>query len=113
MSPRLPRVSTPIVIVFVAAFSVCALILLVCASVGFRQGVTARVVEGIGGLLCLVNAAGVPFVDHVTMCTLLWFVAPFAAVSNVLRIRRAGKLHQEQLVATYAAEAQDKQGPTG
>ena len=95
---------TPVVIVFVAAFGVSALILFVCAAAGLGQGVTARILEGVGGLLCVANAVGMPLVERVTVCSFLWFAAPVAALVNVVRIRQARKLHQEQLAATYTAE---------
>ena len=100
MSSTLARMSTPVVIVFMVAYGASALVLFVCASVGFGQSLAVRIIEGIGGLLCLANAAGVPFADRVTVCSLLWFAAPIAALSEVLRIRRARKLHQEQLATT-------------
>jgi hypothetical protein len=99
---------TPLVTVFVAAYAASAVVLFVCAGMGFRQGIVERILEGIAGLQGLVNAVGVPFADHVTLCSLLWFAAPCAAAANVLRIRRAAKLHQEQLAATYVAESKDR-----
>lgn len=99
-------------IVFVAAFGVSALILAVCAIAGLGQSVSARVVEGVGALLCASNAAGVPFADHLTIWSLLWFIAPAAALSNVIRLRQARSLHQEQLAAIYAAEDRERQGST-
>jgi hypothetical protein len=96
MSSTLARMTTPVVIVFMVAYGASALVLFVCASVGFGQGLAVRIIEGIGGLLCLANAAGVPFADRVTVCCLLWFAAPIAAPYAI----EAG-----------AIEARDRQSP--
>ena len=103
---------TPVVIVLAAAFGVAALVLLVCAFAGLGQGVLTRIAEGVAGLVCALNAVGVPSVDHLSLCWLLWLLAPVPALSNVLRVRQARRLEEEQLAATYAAEAQDRQTST-
>jgi len=101
--------STPLVIVLVAAYAVSALVLLVCAAVGFGQNTIERVLEGIGAGICALNAIGVPFADHVTVWTFVWFLAPILALEEVARVRRGKKEHQQQLAVTYAIEEQERQ----
>jgi len=97
-----------VTIILVAAYVAGAVVLFVCAGFGFRQHGIERVLEGVGGLVLLWIAIGTAFADRVSVWSLMWLAAPFVAVGEVLRIRRAGQLHQEQLAATYAIEERDR-----
>jgi hypothetical protein len=95
---------------YIAALMVSGVLLLVLGGVGFRQGTGARIVEFVVGLAFLAYAAYLLFFfEDGRVGLALWvLLAPALALSNIARIRREHRIRQEQLAATYAAEAADR-----
>ncbi|MFC5007362.1 hypothetical protein ACFPIJ_57325 [Dactylosporangium cerinum] len=81
--------------------------MIVLGGVGFRQGRGARAVEVLVGIAFLAYAGYLLFVfDGGRVAFVYWvLLAPVLSVVNVVRSRRAQRLQEEQLAATYAAEA--------
>jgi hypothetical protein len=87
------------------------LVMLVVGGIGFRQGVGVRILEVVSGLAFLAYAVYLAFFfDGGRVGLVFWVVlGPILAVGNVQRVKRDRRVKAEQLAATYAAEALDRQ----
>ena len=100
-----------VVLAYVAALTVSGALMLILGGVGFRQGAGSRVVEVVVGLAFLAYAVFLAFFFEGGRVGFVFWVllAPALALSNVARVRRERRIGQEQLLATYAAEAADRE----
>ncbi|MEV6932320.1 hypothetical protein AB0M46_48600 [Dactylosporangium sp. NPDC051485] len=101
---------TGLLLAYVAALGLSGLLMIVLGGIGFRQGSGARTVEVLVGIGFLAYAAYLLFVFDGGRAAFVYWVllAPVLTVVNIVRNRRAQRL-QEQLAATYAAEAAQRQ----
>jgi thiol:disulfide interchange protein len=98
---------TGILLGYVAALGLSGLLMIVLGGVGFGQSGGARTVEVLVGIGFLAYAGYLVFVfDGGRVAFVYWvLLAPVLSVVNIVRSRRAQRLQEEQLAATYAAEA--------
>ncbi|HTJ33668.1 MAG TPA: hypothetical protein VL738_10595 [Dactylosporangium sp.] len=98
---------TEVLLAYVVALGLSGLLMIVLGGIGFRQGGGARTVEVLVGIAFLAYAGYLLFVfDGGRVAFVYWvLLAPVLSVVNIVRGRRARRLQEEQLAATYAAEA--------
>jgi hypothetical protein len=100
-----------VLLVYVATLAVSGALMLVLGGVGFRQGAGSRVLEVVAGVGLLGYAVFLMFFFEGGRVRFVFWVlfAPVLAFSNIARVRREQRIRQEQLAATYAAEAADRE----
>jgi hypothetical protein len=100
-----------VVIGYVAVLAASGLVLVVLGGIGAGQGVGARAVEILVGMAFLAYAGYLVFVfEGGRVGFSLWvLVAPILAIANVARVRRQRRIQDEQLAATYEAEAAERE----
>jgi hypothetical protein len=100
-----------IVLAYVALLVLSGLTMFVLAGVGFRQGVGARVIEALLGAGLLAYAVYLLFFFGGGKITFSFWVllGPILGIISAVRARRGAQVQQEQLAATYAAEARDRE----
>jgi hypothetical protein len=104
-----------LVLTYVIVLLLSGLMMLVLGGVGFRQNAGARVVEVLLGAALVGYAIylGLFFGGGRVTFSAWVFLGPILGIANVVRARRATRIQQEQLAATYAAEARDPQNAGG
>jgi hypothetical protein len=101
-----------VLLAYVVVLAISGVLMLVFGGIGFRQGIGARVVEVLVGVAFVAYAVYlVFFFTGGRVSFSFWtLLGPALAVANIVRSRRTHRIKEEQLAATYAAEAQQRAG---
>ncbi|MDT4987134.1 MAG: hypothetical protein QOI74_1228 [Micromonosporaceae bacterium] len=97
-----------LMVAYVSVLIISGVALLVLAGVGFGQDVGARVVEAVAAAALLGYAGYLLLFGGGAVFVSVWaVVGPVLGIRNAVRARRRQRIRQEQLAATYAADARD------